>query len=93
MTAFRKRRSGASRRATLTLRIASGIAIIWLVFVVFLDVQHALFPKTTIGGLEILAAALILFVLVRFIGTLAARLCRSLSGNRHKQRGFSGSAL
>ncbi len=53
--------------------------MVWLIFVVFLDIQHALFPKTTIGGLKILAAALIIFALVSFIGIMAARLCRLLT--------------
>ena len=85
MNASSKRLLGASPRATLTLRVAGGLALIWLIFVVFLDIQHALFPKTTLGGLKILAAALIIFALVRFIGIMTARLCRLLTHNKSKQ--------
>jgi uncharacterized membrane protein len=70
----------------------SVLSMIWLIFVVYLDIQHALFPKTTIGGLKILAAALILFALVRFMGNLSARLYRLLTGNRNKRGAFAPSS-
>ena len=76
----------------MTLRVVSGLAIVWLIFVVYLDIQHALFPKTTISGLKILAAAFITSVLVRFMGNLTARLCRLFIGNRNKRGAFAPSS-
>lgn len=85
MNVSHRRFSGGPRRASLTRRIAGGLAAAWLIFVVYLDIQHALFPKTTIGGLEILAAALILLVLAIFIGKLTMRICRLLTGGKNRR--------
>lgn len=92
MTSGRKRHNGAYARARRRRRIAGGLAVIWMSFVLFLDFRYALFPKTTIGGLEILGAAVVFYVAVRFVGYLTARLWRFVTGGKDKRRAFAPSA-
>ena len=92
MNSPKKRSSSRSRRASLTIRVAGGLALIWLIFVVFLHIQHGLFPRTAIGGLKMLAAASIIIVLVKFMGLLTPWLWRPLSGNKNKRRAFARSS-
>jgi hypothetical protein len=70
------------------LRLAGGLAAAWLLFVAWLDFHHALFPKTTIGGLKILAGGALVFFAIALAGTASARLFRRI-GNavRGSKRG------
>ena len=90
MTGRRKHHSAAYLRARLKRRIAGGLAVIWMGFVLYLDYRYALFPKTTVGGLKILAGAAILYVPGRILWMLAARLWR-LTRGKDKRRAFATS--
>ncbi len=70
-----------SRRGViLALRILGGLATMWIIFVVFLDIRHSLFPKTTIGGFIILTFALLGFALIGLVVTLAVRVFHLFRG-------------
>ena len=54
------------------------LSLLWLVFVVALDVRYDMLPRTTLGGLKILAAGWI----VAFLLYAGFRLLRLLVGKR-----------
>lgn len=69
--------------------IALGLSLLWLGFVLSLDLRYDMLPRTTNGGLKILAAVWILFALLAAtVGTvkfLGRRIYRGL--RRSKDEG------
>lgn len=59
----------------------SGTTLLWIAFVVFLDLRYDLFPRTTLGGIKILIAVYLVLALVVIPLWAVARWLRAR--NRH----------
>jgi hypothetical protein len=60
------------------VRIVVSLSVLWLVFVVALDIRYEMMPRTTLGGLKILIAGWI----VAFLLYAGFRLFKFLAGKR-----------
>ncbi|MFT5439218.1 MAG: hypothetical protein ACI9MJ_001080 [Alphaproteobacteria bacterium] len=59
-------------------RIVLSLSLLWLVFVVALDIRYEMMPRTTLGGLKILIVGWI----VAFLLYVGFRLIKSRAGKR-----------
>jgi hypothetical protein len=59
-------------------RIVLSLSLLWLVFVVALDIRYKMMPRTTLGGLKILIVGWI----VAFLLYVGFRLIKSRAGKR-----------
>ena len=67
--------------------VAFGLSFLWVGFTLLLDLRYDMLPRTTLGGLKILAAAWVLLLVLLGLAAAARFLARAFRQRLQSPRG------